>query len=172
MPVTMRNWSSLKRSPTLSGTTSTFPRQPRRSKSWPTFSTKRLGAEVRCFRGREMFLSGSSLEPAAAVSQPPRDVSDRNGRPQSPPERQNEIGGEPEHGEREPEDLALHNLDCKSFPPFTIWVGGLKKNFGFRITTSAVETGLGPSPMDAVREPESRVSTGDQAFGFNSSMTL
>jgi len=44
-------------------------------------------------------------KPAAAVSQPPRDVSDRNGRAQRPPERQNEIGGEPEHGEREPEDL-------------------------------------------------------------------
>src|SRR3977135_3768715 len=58
-----------------------------------------------------------SLEPAAAVSEPPRDVSDRNGRAQRPPDRQNEIGGQAEHGEREPEDLPLHTLDCKSFPP-------------------------------------------------------
>ena len=78
-----------------------------------------------------MFLSWDSLEPAAAVSQPPGDVSDGDGRTQSPPERQNEIGGEPEHGEREPEDLAFHALDCKSFPPFTIWAGGVKENFGF-----------------------------------------
>jgi hypothetical protein len=47
----------------------------------------------------KMFLSWRSLEPAAAVSQPPRDVSDGNGCAQSPPERQNKIGGEPEHGE-------------------------------------------------------------------------
>ena len=78
-----------------------------------------------------MFLSWDSLEPAAAVSQPPGDVSDGDGRTQSPPERQNEIGGEPEHGEREPEDLALHTLDCKSFPLLTIRVRSLKENFGF-----------------------------------------
>src|ERR1700720_3497455 len=104
MPVTMRDWSSLRRSPTLSGTTSTFPRQPRRFKSWPTFSTKTLGARSPFLSGREMYLSRDSLEPAAAVSQPPGDVSDGDGRTQSPPERQNEIGGEPEHGERGPED--------------------------------------------------------------------
>src|ERR1700675_1612215 len=135
MPVTMRNWSSLRRSPTLSGTTSTFPRPPRRSKSWPTFSTKSCGrkdgaVEVRFFRGREMYLSWDSLEPAAAVSQPPRDISDRNGRPQGPPERQNKIGGESEHGEREPEDLALHTLDCRSFPLHMISIWTLRKNFG------------------------------------------
>src|SRR5258706_5627015 len=78
-----------------------------------------------------MFLSGDSLEPAAAVGQPPGDVSDRNGRTQSPPERQNEIGGEPEHGEREPEDLALHTLDCRSFALHMISIWTLRKNFGF-----------------------------------------
>ena len=50
------------------------------------------------------------FEPAAAVRHPPRDVSDGNGRGQGPPDRQNEIGGEPEHSEREPENLALHTL--------------------------------------------------------------
>ena len=98
-----------------------------------------------------MYLSGDSLEPAAAVSQPPGDVSDGDGRTQSPPERQNEIGGEPEHGEREPEDLALHTLDCKSFPPFTIWAGGLKENFGF-YHEILVESGLAPSLLKAARD--------------------
>src|SRR5437899_12900212 len=56
MQVTMRNWLSLRRSPTLFGTTSTFPRQLRHFKSWPTFSTNKLGArksgsfvDVKCF---------------------------------------------------------------------------------------------------------------------------
>src|ERR1700687_1548052 len=69
----------------------------------------------------------SSLEPAAAVSQPPGDVSDWKSRAQSPPDRQNKIGGEPEHSEREPENLALHTLDCKSFPGLTIRVSSLGK---------------------------------------------
>src|ERR1700694_5391145 len=77
----------------------------------------------------------SSLEPAAAVSQPPGDVSDGNGRAQRPPDRKNEIGGEPEHGEREPEDFALHTLDCKSFSRLMVSVGSREKNFGFRVTT-------------------------------------
>src|SRR3982074_2262347 len=72
----------------------------------------------------------SSFEPAAAVSQPPGDVSDRNGRAQSPPDRKNEIGGEPEHAEREPEDLALHTLNCRSFAPHMISIWTLRKNFG------------------------------------------
>src|SRR6202165_985881 len=79
---------------------------------------------------RKLSTEHRSLEPAAAVSQPPGDVSDRDGRPQRPPDRQNEIGGEPEHGEREPEDLALHTLDCRSFALYMTSVGSRRKNFG------------------------------------------
>src|SRR5271156_3143778 len=81
------------------------------------------------------------LEPPAAVGQPPRDVHEGNARAQCPPERQNEIGNQPEHGKGDPEDLALHTLDCKSFAPPMILVAGRRKNFGY------VQMTVSPSPF-------------------------
>ena len=73
------------------------------------------------------------LEPAAAVSHPPRDIHDGNARAQRPPERQNKIRQHSEHGQRQPENLALHSLDCKSFVLIAIPITGLPKNFSFAV---------------------------------------
>ena len=51
---------------------------------------------------------GDALEPAAAVREPPAEEGDGNRREQRPPERQEKIGGEPEHDEARPENLFLH----------------------------------------------------------------
>src|SRR5271157_1624095 len=71
------------------------------------------------------------LEPAAAISQPPRRVPDGNGRAQRPPDRQDHIGDQPEHSERDPENLALHTLNCKSFVRRSISDRRTPGNFGF-----------------------------------------
>ena len=122
-------------------------------------------------RGRLQEKAFWSLEPAAAVSHPPGDAYDGNGRAQRPPERQNEIGSEPEHGERDPEDLALHILDCRSFPPPAIPATGLQTNFGYACGQPPVETGLAPSPLDAAGNAASP-SLYDQVLGLSSSITL
>jgi len=64
--------------------------------------------------GAEKSKSASSLEPATAVGHPPRDEHDGNGRAESPPDWQEDIGEQAEHDEHQPEDLAFHGLDCKS----------------------------------------------------------
>src|ERR1039458_388874 len=111
------------------------------------------------------------LKPAAAVGHPPRDEDDGDGRGQRPPERQNEVGQQPEHGEGDPEDLALHIPDCRAFAPRRIPFSGRRKNVGY-IDPFAVETGLAPSALDAPRDASSRVSTVNQALVLSSSITL
>ncbi len=81
------------------------------------------------------------LEPAAAVSHPPRTVGNRNGREQAPPNRQNDIGHNAQHSERDPEDLALHNplIVVPQASP-AIRQGKSKQNFG-------VKPKVTPSPI-------------------------
>ena len=64
---------------------------------------------------RTLLLEPDLFEPAAAVSHPPGNVDDRNGGSDGPPDWQYDIGQDSEDGERGPEDLALHTINCKSF---------------------------------------------------------
>lgn len=59
-----------------------------------------------------------SLEPIAAVGDPPRKNHDGDGRDDPPPEWQDEIGDEAEDREDRPEDFSLHQeiLACVSSP--------------------------------------------------------
>lgn len=47
-------------------------------------------------------------EPVAAVGDPPADPDDGDGRGQGPPEWENDVGENAEHGEADPENFALH----------------------------------------------------------------
>lgn len=53
------------------------------------------------------------LEPVAAVRDPPRNVENRNGRGQRPPQRQDQVRDQPQHKEGGPEDFSLHALIVK-----------------------------------------------------------
>ena len=63
------------------------------------------GRRGRVLRGEHTRVS---LEPIAFVGDPPAQKTDRDGRNQAPPERQNEIGDQTQHSESEPEDLSFH----------------------------------------------------------------
>jgi hypothetical protein len=52
--------------------------------------------------------SEPNLKPIAAVSDPPTDEDDGNGCEKGPPQRQGEIGNQPENHEDDPENLLLH----------------------------------------------------------------
>src|ERR1700676_214204 len=69
------------------------------------------------------------IKPAAAIGDPPRNVADRDGRGERPPEWKQEIRKQSEHREGEPEDLALHIVDCKSFRLLTIRNERCEKTF-------------------------------------------
>lgn len=49
------------------------------------------------------------LEPVTAVGDPPAYVEDRDRGSKRPPERQDEVGGQAEHGEADPEYFLLHS---------------------------------------------------------------
>src|SRR5208337_127135 len=82
-------------------------------------------------------LESRLFEPTAAVSHPPRDVPDGKGRAQGPPDRQDKIGSEPEHGEGDPEDLALHGWIVRLFHHLPFPSGRLRGDFGLALLRNA-----------------------------------
>jgi hypothetical protein len=101
------------------------------------------------------------FEPAAAVSNPPGEIHNRNHRSETPPNRQDDIGDKPKHGEGDPEDLFLHALNCKSFyVPESQLPRGCEK-------TSVLRRKFLPFPENC---PLKFVR--NQALGLSSSITL
>src|ERR1035441_9265863 len=93
-------------------------RRPPRSTLFPYTTLFRAGIDGWCcssgysrgnpIKEESTWGVGFLFEPSAAVSDPPRNENEGNGRAHRPPDRQNEIGAHAEHGEHEPEHLAFH----------------------------------------------------------------
>ena len=49
-----------------------------------------------------------NLKPVTAISHPPADKNDGNGREKGPPERQGKVSNQPQNHEDDPENLLLH----------------------------------------------------------------
>lgn len=71
-----------------------------RSATWP-FAQHACSAMCR--------RQSTSLEPLAAIRDPPAQCENRDRCSQSPPQRKNKVGKQPERCERQPEDLSFHN---------------------------------------------------------------